>query len=98
MDHLFCTKLCRAYAEIDISGKSVVPSNVTSLLGLPPASSNCVGDFGEYTNAPSQIASWTYRTTEKETNDISKQLEDLIAVFDVKIDIIKQKNPLQMIA
>ena len=90
MDYLFDTKRCRAYAEIDISGESVVPSNVTSLLELPPTSSICVGDIGEYTNAPSQVASWTYCTTEKETNDIAEQLDDLITVFDAKIDKINQ--------
>ncbi len=43
-----------------------------------------VGELGEYTRKPNTVASWTYRTEEKETEDISEQLEDLRFVFEEK--------------
>lgn len=67
-----------------------MPDEISQILGLTPTSSTKLDEQGELGNRPYTVASWEFKTKETTlTEDVSEPLDDLITVFQEKIDNLK---------
>lgn len=90
MSEFYDSAKTQAYAELHIWGKYILPKEITVLLGLPPTSSNEVGELWKLNGKPRVVASWTLGTEKKALiQDASETLDDLISILKDKVEIIK---------
>ena len=96
-----CFNICKikAYAEININGENLELEYITKLLGLNIDYIRKQGDYKTGIKKGVEISpaiknvnfsSWTYKTEEKGTYDISIQIGELIDVFKNKIKELRK--------
>lgn len=96
---MFESKRTNAYAELNIAGKRLDAVRASEELEMEI---DCVRKRGDYSSQRENTVSikiasqndavsiWTYKTTERETEELADQLDELIAVFNNKIDKLIQ--------
>ena len=88
VSELFDIKKSYAYAIIRFSGTTIIPEEITNLLEVAPTVTQNIGDSLKTISKSASWASWAYRTTERETEDTSCQLEELVSIFKGKTSTI----------
>lgn len=94
---LFDLKYTKAYAELNIIGTNLDTDKISKMLGMRVDYVRSHGDYSTQKNNsvsispaiyPGEEAIWTYKTEERETEELGTQLDDIVTSFKDKISAL----------